>query len=110
MNELLINLRNSINSKEILEHENPKKIGNIAEKILDFNNPQKDNGIKILTPKQMLQRLSIALVQVKAQVKAINTSENVLNKIRQIVYSLYRAREITEPLYRNIMNSESYKI
>ena len=106
MNELLINLRNSINSKEILEHENPKKIGNIAEKILDFNNPQKDNGIKILTLKQMLQRLSIALVQVKAQVKAINTSEKVLNKIRQIVYSLYRAREITEPLYRNIMNSE----
>ena len=42
-------------------------------------------GLKILTPKQMLQRLPIAL----AQVKAGNTSENLLNEIRQIIYSLY---------------------
>ena len=41
--------------------------------------------IKIRTPKQMLQRLPIAL----AQVKAGNTSEKLLNKIRQIIYSLY---------------------
>ena len=47
---------------------------------------------KRLTPKQMLQRLSIAL----AQVKAGNTSENILNEMRQIIYSLYRAKEITE--------------
>ena len=45
----------------------------------------KGTGLKILTPKQMLQRLPIAL----AQVKAGNNSENFLNKIRQIVYSLY---------------------
>ena len=43
-------------------------------------------GLKILTPKQILQRLPIAL----AQVKAGNTSENLLNEIRQIIYSLYR--------------------
>ena len=42
-------------------------------------------GLKILTPKQMLQRLPIAL----AQVNPGNTSENLLNEIRQIVYSLY---------------------
>ena len=40
----------------------------------------------------MLQRLTIAL----AQVKTGNTSENLLNKIRQIIYSLYRAKEITK--------------
>ena len=40
----------------------------------------------MLTPKQMLQRLPIAL----AQAKAGNTSENLLNQIRQIVYSLYQ--------------------
>ena len=45
-------------------------------------------GLKILTPKQIIQRLSIAL----AQVKAGNTSENLLNEIRQIIYSLYRAK------------------
>ena len=47
--------------------------------------------IKILTPKQVLQRLPIAL----AQVKAGNISENLLNKIRQIIYSLYWVKEIT---------------
>ena len=45
----------------------------------------KGTGLKILTPKQMLQRLPIAL----AQVKAGNNSENLLNEIRQIIYSLY---------------------
>ena len=45
-------------------------------------------GLKILTPKQLLQRLPIAL----AQVKACNNSENLLNEIRQIVYSLYQKK------------------
>ena len=58
-------------------------------------------GIKILTPKKMLQRLPIAL----AQVKSGSTSENLLNKIRQITYSLYREKEITKKVYNNIMNS-----
>ena len=57
--------------------------------------------IKILTPKQMLQRLPIAL----AQANAGNTSEKLRNEIRQVTCSLCRAREITETLYNNIMNS-----
>ena len=44
----------------------------------------------------MLQRL---------QIKAGNTSENLLNEIRQIIYSLYQAKEITKKVYKNIMNS-----
>ena len=40
----------------------------------------------------MLQRLPIAL----AQVKAGNASENLLNEIRKIIYSLHRAKEITK--------------
>ena len=44
----------------------------------------------------MLQRLSIAL----AQVKASNTSENLLNEITQIIYSLYREKEITKNVYK----------
>ena len=60
-----------------------------------------EEGLKILTPKQMLRRLPIAL----AQVKAGNTSENLLNEIRQIIYSLYRAKEITKKVYNNIMIS-----
>ena len=55
----------------------------------------------MLTPKQMLQRLPIA----PAQVKAGNTSEIILNEIRQIIYSLYWAKEIPKKVYNNIMNS-----
>ena len=49
----------------------------------------------------MLQRLPIAL----AQVKAGNTSGNLLNEIRQILYSLYRAKAITKRVFNNIINS-----
>ena len=49
----------------------------------------------------MIQRLLIAL----AQVKLSNTSENLLNEIREIIYSLHRAKEVTKKLYNNIMNS-----
>ena len=52
-----------------------------------------DNSkLKILTPKQMLQRLPIVL----AQVKAGSNSENLLNEILQIINSLYQAKEITK--------------
>ena len=57
--------------------------------------------LKILTPNQMLKRLPVAL----AQVKAGNNSESLLNEIRQIVYSLYRSKEITKKVYNNIINS-----
>ena len=57
--------------------------------------------LKILTPNQMLKRLPIVL----AQVKAGNNSESLLNDIRQIVYSLYRSKEITKKVYNNIINS-----
>ena len=49
----------------------------------------------------MLQRLPIAL----SQVRTGNTSENLLNEIRQIIYSLYREKEITKKIYNNIMIS-----
>ena len=48
----------------------------------------KGTGLKILTPKQMFQRLPVAL----AQVKAGNNSESLLNEVRQIVYSLYQSK------------------
>ena len=48
----------------------------------------------------MLQRLPIAL----AQVKPGNTSENLLNKIRQLIQYLYQAKEITKKVNNNIMN------
>ena len=48
--------------------------------------------LKILTPERMIQRLPIAF----AQVQAGNNWQNILNEIRQIVYSLYQSKEITK--------------
>ena len=62
---------------------------------------QEGKRLKILTPNQMLKRWPIAL----AQIKAGNNSESLLNEIRQIVYSLYRSKEITKKVYNNIINS-----
>ena len=61
----------------------------------------KGTGLKILSPKQMLQRLPIAL----AQVKAGNNSESLLDEIRQIVYSLHQSQQITKKVYNNIIKS-----
>ena len=55
----------------------------------------------MLTHKQMFQRLQIAI----AQVKAGNTSRNLLNEIRQIIYVLYPEKEVTKKVKNNISNS-----
>ena len=57
--------------------------------------------LKILTLKQMLKRLPIALVQVKVG----NNPEDLLNEIRQIVYDLYQSKEITKKVYNNLIKS-----
>ena len=56
--------------------------------------------LKVLTPKQMLQRLPKAL----AQVKVGNRFEKLFYEIRQIIYSSYRAKQITKKVHINIMN------
>ena len=61
----------------------------------------KGKGLKILAPTQMLQRLPIALTQVKAG----NKSESLLNEIRQIVYSLYQSKVIAKKVYSNMTKS-----
>ena len=53
--------------------------------------------LKILTSEQMLQRLPIAL----AQVNAHNNSDNLLNEIRKIIYSLYQSKEIIKGEFIN---------
>ena len=72
-----------LKEKKFLKMKIQKKYLTLLKKIINFNT--NSEGINILTSTQMLQKLSIAL----AQVKAGNISKNVLNGIRQIVYSLY---------------------
>ena len=109
-NDALIDLRNAIIIGATPENEIPKKIVDIVDKTLDFNKQQKRKGLslefygsqpEILSPKQMLQKSSIAL----AQVKPGDTPEKLLNEIKQTIYSLHRAKEITKNVYNNIMNS-----
>ena len=57
--------------------------------------------VKILSPKQMLNTLTIAL----AQKKSGNTSEKLLNEIRIFMYCLYWEKEITKKAHNNIINS-----
>ena len=58
-------------------------------------------GLKIRAPQQILQRLPIAL----AQIKTGYNSESLSNEIRQIVYSLYQSKKITKKVYNNIIKS-----
>ena len=129
INDALIELKKDINRKKVPKNKSPNKIVDIVEKILNFDKQQKVKGLssdvgrivcvdtvsdhktsdlsnlKIVTPEQMLQRLPIAL----AQVKVGTTSENLLNEMRQIIYYLYRAKEINKKVYNNIKNSVKLK-
>ena len=58
-------------------------------------------GLKILTNKQMLNRLPILL----AQIQAGNNSSKLKNEIRQILYSLYRSKVLTKTVYNNLIKA-----
>ena len=88
-------------SKNEIKIKNPDKIVEIVEMILKFNKQnQQGKGLKILTPNQMLSRLPITL----AQLKAGNNSEKLKNEIRQLLYSLYRSKNMTKQVYNNLIN------
>ena len=93
------------NIKEMSEDERwnkgLNKILEIAEEILKFNkrNQQKGQGLKIPTSNQMLRRLPITL----AQLKAGNNSEKLKNEIRQLLYSLYRSKNMNKQVYNNLI-------
>ena len=86
-------------SEEEINTEKPDKIVEIAEDILRFiKQKQEGQGIKILTANQMLSRLPISL----AHLKAGNNSEKLKNEIRQLLYSLYRSKNMTKQVYNNL--------
>ena len=100
--EMIKNLHNFYKSRE----EVINFFRDYTEMLSDANysarqNKTKGTGFKISTPKQMLQRLPIAL----AQVKAGNSSKSLLNEIRQIVYSLYQSKKIAKKVYNHIIKS-----
>ena len=76
--------------------------------IVDFYNiksgsdtSKKDEGLKILTNKQMINRLPILL----GQTEAGNNSIKLKNEVRQILYSLYRSNVLTKTVYNNLIKA-----
>ena len=97
---VLKNLYTLFDAREILLDGFESRIFLIKSKGLGVLNTNQSK-LKILTSKQMLQRLPIAI----AQVNAGNNSENLLNEIRQVVYSLYQSKQIPKKVYNNIIES-----
>ena len=63
-----------------------------SEESAEEGRNQQGEGLKTLTPNQMLSRLPISL----AQLKAGNNSKNLKNEIRQLLYSLYKSKKLTK--------------
>ena len=88
--------------EEEKEIEKPNEIVNIVEEILEFNKQnQSGQGLKILTPDQMLSRLPITL----AQLKAGNNFEKLINEIRQLLHSLYRSKKLSKTIYNHLIKT-----
>ena len=101
----MIDLKKDIGNEskaDVNKIEEINKIADIVELILYPNNndDQQGQGIKILTPNQMLSILPILL----AQLKAGNNSEKLENKIRQLLDSLYRSKKLTKQIYESLIN------
>ena len=90
----LVKLMEIITTKDVPENENLTKVVNIVKKNPWFQWIKKGRRLKILTPKQMLEKLPIAI----AQVNAGNTSHYLLNEIRQIIYNLYQTKKILKSM------------
>ena len=100
LNRMKEAIKNVSKNRKFKIEENEKTI-NIVERVLYFNQlDQSGQGLKILTPKQMLSRLPISL----AQLKAGNNSEKLKNEIRQILYSLYTSKKLTKQLSKSLID------
>ena len=86
--------------REQKEIKKPDKILEIVKEIFNFNKQnQERKGLKILTPNQMLSRLTISL----GQLEAGNNSNKLKNEIRQLLYSLYYSKNMTKQVYNNLI-------
>ena len=87
-------------NKTFMIEEN-EKIIDIVDRILYFKQlDQSLQGLKILTPNQMLSRLPITLAPLKAE----NNSEKLKNEIKQLLYSFYRSKKLTKSVYKSLMD------
>ena len=93
-------------SEEEKENEKPDKIVEVVREIIKFNKQNQEwKGIKILTPNQMLSRLPVSLAKLEAE----NNCNKLKNEIRQLLWSLYRSKNMTKQIYNNLLKPISIK-
>ena len=93
------NIFKNVPKDKVSRVEDNEKTINIVERNLELNSEkQSEEGLKILTPNQMLISLPISL----AQLNAGNNSEKLKNEIIQLLYSLYRSKKLTKQLYKSL--------
>ena len=93
------------NYKKFSTNENDQTIATIILHYLESEKEaekrQKGHGLKIMTPSQLITRLPILL----AQKQAGNNSQKFNNEIRQIIYSLYRSKNLSKTVHNHLINS-----
>ena len=72
-----------------------------SEESAEQRKSQEGQGLKILTPDQMLSRSPISLAQLKAGIN----SEKLKNEIRQLLYLLYRSKKLAKTICNNLINT-----
>ena len=89
-------------SENEIEIERPDELVDLVQEILEFNGQnQEGQGLEILTPQQMLNRLPISLAQLQTR----NNSQKLKNKIRQLLHSLCRSKKLSKTIYNSLMNT-----
>ena len=78
-----------------------KSVIEAISKLDDKEEPDIGKGLKIMTPKQMITRLSILL----AQKQAGNNGQKLNNETKQIIYSLHRSKNLSKTVYNHFINN-----
>ena len=108
-NEQIKNKKNALKSfKDLKNNVKSEELKDIVKELeraifgYDYENEElSGSGLKILTNKQMLNRLPILL----AQIQAGNNSTKLKNETTQILYSLYRSKVLTKTVYNNLIKA-----
>ena len=99
MNKKVIEIQKNLESEKLDIATGGEDIGDMAP--LEDEKPIGGKGLKIRTPGQLITRLPILLEQVKAG----NNSKKLKDEIRQIAYSLYRSKNLSETIHSNLVNN-----
>ena len=102
----LLRSKSNKNKSDIVEQKSDKQpdttdmVGLEGKKSAALRRNQQGKGLKILTSNQMFSQFPISLAQLKAEINY----DKLKNKIRQLLYSLYRSKKPTKQLYKSLID------